>query len=71
MLIKKKYSGYLINKLKTIGHWLLYLHQIKSIESYKKVKYTLIGIRGNYNFTCSYQLSKHINGFDVTFNEKN
>ena len=57
--------------MKTIEHWLLYLHKIKSIESYKKVEYTLVETRGNYSFTSSYQLSKYVNGFDLTFNEKN
>ena len=71
MLIKKKYSGYWINTLETIEHWLLYLHQIKSIESYKKVRYALSKTLSNYNFTSSYQVSNYINGFTFAFNEKN
>ena len=71
MLIKKKYSGFWINKLETSEHWLLCWHQIKSIESYIKVKYTLSEIRVNYGFTSSYQISKYINVFALDIDEKN
>ena len=63
MLIKKKYSGYWINKLETSDHWLLCWHQIQLIESDIKVKYTLSEIRVDYGFTSSDQISKNINVF--------
>ena len=71
MIIKKKYSDYWINKLETSEHWLLCWHQIKSIESYIKFIYNLIGIRVYCGFTSSYQISKYINVIVHDINEKN
>ena len=67
---KKKYSGYWINKFETSEHRLLFWHQIKSIESYIKPKYTLSEIRVNYGFTLSYQISNYINIFSLDIDEK-
>tara|TARA_B100001250_G_scaffold352711_1_gene325647 strand:- start:507 stop:743 length:237 start_codon:yes stop_codon:yes gene_type:complete len=71
MRAKKKYSTYWINKLETSEHWLLCWHQIKSIESYIKLKYTLIENGVDCGFTSSYQISKHINVFTLDIDEKN
>ena len=70
-MIKKKYSGYWINKLETSEQWLLCRHQIKSIESYMKLKYTLSEIRFYCGFTSSYQISKYINVFNLEMKKIN
>ena len=71
MLIKKKYSGYWINKLEPSEHWLFCWHQIKSFESYIKLKFTLSEIRVDYGFTSSDQISNNINVFALDIVEKN
>ena len=65
MMIKKKYSGYWINKFETSEHRLLFWHQIKSIKSYIKLKYNLSGIRVDCGFTSSYQILKYIDVFTL------
>ena len=70
-MVQKKYSAYWINKLETNDHWLLCWHQKKSIESYIKLKYTLIEIGVDCGLTSNYQISKHINVFTLDIDEKN
>ena len=70
-MIQKKYSGFCINKLETSENLLLCWHQIKSIESYIKLKYTLSEIGVDCGFTSIYKISKYINVFTLDFDEKN
>ena len=70
-MIKKKYSGYWINKFETSEHRLLFWHQIKSIKSYIKLKYNLSEIRVDCGFTSSYPILKYINVFTLDIDEKN